>query len=103
RPLAVCRIETVEVGRVGLVQESKVRLVQEPQVRLVQESKVRLVQESKVRLVQKRRYAWIADDKVVSAGQVTRQCVVSVVDLRVDIGYNNSPSCRKREGISGVD
>ena len=102
RSMAVSRIEGIEVGRVGLVYESNVGLVHESNVGLVHESNVGLVHESNVGLVQKRPYTQIAGDKVVSASQVAGQCGVRVVDVRIDVGYNNSSSGRERRRLSRV-
>src|SRR5437773_12466165 len=108
--MTVGRIEPVEVSRVGMVQETGIRLVQETGIRLVQKSRIRLVQETGMRLikksgiglVQEERCARIAGDKVVSAGQLARQCLVRVVGPGIDIGYDNSSSGRKGQCISGL-
>src|SRR5207302_9100331 len=81
RPMAVSRIETIEVGGVRVVQKAGVGLVEKSGIRLVQETRIRLIKKSGIRLVQKCRYAWIAGDKVVSAGQMTGQRRVRIIDL----------------------
>src|SRR5437868_4957107 len=102
RAMNVSRVETVEGGGTKMFQEAGIGLFEKSGIGLFQETRIRLFKKSGIGLLQNCRRPHAAGEKVVSAGQMADQGWMRVVDFRIEVGYDNCSSSRKRRCLCSI-